>query len=108
MRKMSTTGKVVHSDLMHGLDQNLDNLSTAERCRWWSAAAQRWREYAEKMYPGLFLQMEDGEIEHSACEFVRMCRKLFKIDDRNKQLMLPTILRTFEEMEFNEVSDEEG
>ena len=96
IRKGASTGKILLSDLMHGLDADLENLSVEQRCRWWSGAAQRFRDVAHNMYPGLFPEMEDGEIEHGACEFVRMCRKLYKMSDKSSAFMLRTILEIFE------------
>ena len=107
IRKRNSTGKVLLSDLLHGVDADLEELSTTQRSRWWSGSAQRFRDVADNMYPGPFAQMEDGEIEHSACEFVRMCRKLYKISGKSSALMLPTILQIFESAGADDDSDAE-
>ena len=94
VRKGASTGKVLLADLLYGLDVGLDGLSKEQRSRWWSGVAQRFRDLAGSLYPGLFGDMEDGEIEHSGCEFVRFYRKL-----QNRQCaanMLPSIQQIFE------------
>ena len=106
IRKDTSTSKILLSDLLHGVDVELDGLTSAERARWWAGTVLHFREFAEDMYPGLFASMEDGEIEHSACEFVRMCRKLFRILNKCPSLMLPTILEIFEEGQDSD-SDED-
>ena len=107
IRQRTSTGKVLLSDLIHDEDTGVGDLSVAHRCRWWSGVAHRFRHVADNKYPGLFPEMEDSEIEYGACEFVRMCRRLYNIGDKRSSLMLPSILQIFESAASELVPDAE-
>ena len=56
--------------------------------------AKRMRQRIEQEFGGIFPQLEDGECEHAACEFIRMQRRLYETKHYN--LMLPAIKHVFD------------
>jgi len=96
IRQPNSSSNVLLFDVLHGPLQE-DSYSMKFRIRWWSSVTRRFRRCAQEKLEGIFPVVEDGEIEHSGCEFMRFNRRLY--DAELHHLMHPGVKQIFDTLE---------